>query len=543
MNRRNFLKNSSVAILAIPALTTLNNKQADAFKGDDNNLPDPLANDDFILNEITIDQLQEKMSQGKLTSAAITQMYLDRINAIDKNGHKINSVIELNPDAKSIALEMDNERKSGKVRGPMHGIPVLIKDNINTNDKMITSAGSLSIATNHASADAFIIRQLRKAGAVILGKTNLSEWANFRSTRSTSGWSSRGGQTRNPFILDRSPCGSSSGSAAAVASNLCAVAIGTETDGSVTAPSSCCGVVGLKPTVGLLSRSGIIPISITQDTAGPIARTVKDAAILLSALTGIDNDDLITKESNGKIEKDFSASLDKAGLAGKIIGVEKSHLEGHEEVITLFKTAIDVLKKAGATIIEIDLLKKTNELNDAEFTILKYEFKDGLNKYLAAGNTNIKSLADVIAFNNANKNKAMPFFKQELLEDCNGKEGLDSKEYKDALEKSLSSRKIIDTIMQEKNLDAITGVTFGPPCCIDLINGDYNTGFYFCSPAAMAGYPHITIPMGLVNEVPVGLSFITGAYQEHKLLKMAFTYEESSKKRRQPKFIKSSIPD
>jgi amidase len=450
-------------------------------------------------------------------------------------------VIELNPDALNIADSLDNERKSGKVRGPLHGIPVLIKDNINTADKMMTTAGALALEGNKASKDAFIIKHLREAGAVLLGKTNLSEWANFRSSRSTSGWSSRGGQTKNPVMLDRNPCGSSSGSGAAVAANLCAVAIGTETDGSVIAPSSFCGIVGIKPTVGLLSRSGIIPISKTQDTAGPMARTVKDAAILLGILTGVDSDDPVTNESNGKAQKDYTQFLDANGLKGKKIGVEKSFMEGHEGVVGLYKQAIDVLKNQGATIVEVELLKATKDAGSGEFTVLQYEFKDGVNKYLSAANARVKTLADVIAFNKQNEAKAMPYFKQETLESCNAKGDLNNKEYLDALKKSTSTRKIIDDIMDKNKLDAIAGTSIGLPCCIDLINGDYDTGFYFCPPAARAGYPHITVPMGTVHDLPVGLSFIAGAYREDEIIKLGYAFEQATKKRTPPKFIKTSV--
>ena len=423
MNRRDFIKQGSVAGLAV---TTLAVTSSHAF-AKNNSEPQAFHLDNLELNEITIDELQQKMQSGASTSRSITEIYLKRIEAIDKNGPTLNSVIEINPDALAIADKMDEERKAKKIRGPLHGIPVLIKDNINTGDKMMTTAGALVLANNRANSDAFIIKKLREAGAVLLGKTNLSEWANFRSTRSTSGWSSRGGQTRNPCVLDRNPCGSSSGSGVAVAANLCAVAIGTETDGSVIAPSSFCGIVGIKPTVGLLSRSGIIPISKTQDTAGPMARTVKDAAILLSALTGVDAEDTVTKESNRKAEKDYTQFLDVNGLKGKRIGIEKSFLKGHEGVVALYKEAIETLTKQGATVVEVDLLKSTAELSDAEFTILQYEFKEGVNNYLSKANAKVKSLAEVIAFNKQNESRAMPYFKQELLEKCEAKGDLANK--------------------------------------------------------------------------------------------------------------------
>ncbi len=542
MNRRNFIKNSSGAGLSMTTLALLTTSVAEGMHT--LNLPaknEAGYSDDFILNEISIDELQRKMASGEFSSRSVTELYLKRINDIDKHGPAINSVIEINPEAIAIAESMDAERKSGKVRGPMHGIPVLIKDNIDTGDKMMTTAGTLALVGNKAAKDAFIIQQLRNAGAVLLGKTNLSEWANFRSTRSSSGWSSRGGQTKNPCVLDRNPCGSSAGSGAAVAANLCAVAIGTETDGSVIAPSSFCGLVGMKPTVGLLSRTGIIPISQTQDTAGPMARTVKDAAILLGAIAGIDERDPITKESKGRSERDYTKFLDANGLNGKRIGVERSFLKGHEGVVALYKQAIDVLKKQGAIIIEIELLKLTRPLSDAEYEVLQYEFKDGVNRYLTASGGSIRSLKEVIAFNKKNEATVMPFFKQEILENCEAKGGLNSKEYTDALQKSTGARKIIDTLMKENNLDAVCGTSIGLPGCIDLVNGDYDTGFYFCPPAAMAGYPHITVPMGTVHDLPVGFSFVAGAYEEPALFSFAYAFEQASKKRIPPQFLKTVL--
>lgn len=542
MDRRNFLKNSSAAGFTLSAFAMA------ACNSPVDNKKISIANSeagvhDFELSEMTIDQLQQKMKDNTYTSRAITQLYLNRINEIDKKGPSINAVIEINPDALAIADQLDKERKAGRVRGPLHGIPVLVKDNIDTADKMMTTAGALALVGNTASKDAFVISRLRDAGAVLLGKTNLSEWANFRSSRSTSGWSSRGGQTKNPVMLDRNPCGSSSGSGAAVAANLCSVAIGTETDGSVIAPSSFCGIVGIKPTVGLISRSGIIPISSTQDTAGPMARTVRDAAILLGVLTGIDPSDPATVGSDGKAENDYTRFLDVNGLQGKRIGVEKAFFIGHEGVVGLYKQAIEVLRSRGAEIVEVELLKATKDASSGEFTVLQYEFKDGVDKYLAKANAKVKSLSDVIAFNKENEAKAMPYFKQETLERSNEKGNLTSSEYLKARKKSTSAGKVIDGMMQRYKLNAIAGTSIGLPCCIDLINGDYDTGFYFCPPAAMAGYPHITVPMGTVNELPVGFSFIAGAYQEPELITLAFAFEQATKKRTAAKFIKSSIRD
>jgi len=527
MDRRKFLKNGSLASLSLSALAFTHPGTPDYS----------VAAGDLPLTEATIDELQQKMSSGELTSKSLTKLYLKRIEAIDKKGPSLNAVIEINPDALAIAESLDAERKAGKVRGPMHGIPVLVKDNINTGDKMMTTAGSLALEGHIAAQDAFIVAQLRKAGAVIMGKTNLSEFANFRSTRSTSGWSSRGGQTRNPYRLDRNPSGSSAGSGSAVAASLCAVAVGTETNGSVVSPSSINGIVGIKPTVGLLSRSGIIPISATQDTAGPMARTVKDAAILLGAMTGIDAADPVTQESKGRSQTDYTQYLDGNGLKGKRIGIERSFLSGHEGVVALFQEAITLLKAQGATVLEVDLLKSLTEPNSVEGMILQYEFKDGLNKYLASANAKVKTLADVIAFNTANEKKAMPYFKQETLEKSETRGGLDSTEYQEALKKLLTTRKIIDDLLAQNQLDALSACTSGVACCIDLISGDYRTGSGFSGPAAMAGYPHITVPMGFVMGLPVGFSFVGSAYKEPELLKMAYAFEQASKKRVSPAFL------
>ncbi|MBY0347464.1 MAG: amidase [Hydrotalea flava] len=532
MDRRIFIKNGSLAGLAITAIAT------EAAVANINNYTAA----DFPLMETTIDAVQQNMQEGKLTARQLTEMYLKRIKAIDQSGPAINAVIEVNPDALAIAEALDKERKAGKIRGLLHGIPVLIKDNINTGDKMMTTAGSLALEGNIADKDAFVITQLRKAGAVILGKTNLSEWANWRSTRSTSGWSSRGGQTKNPNMLDRGPCGSSAGSGAAVSANLCVVAVGTETDGSVIAPSSFNGIVGIKPTVGLVSRSGIIPISATQDTAGPMARTVKDAAILLSAMTGIDEADAVTLNSKGKVPADYTQFLDASALKGKRIGIEKSFLKGHEGVVALYKAAIETLQQQGATVVEVELLKLTNPLGEAENIVLQYEFKDGVNRYLASAKGKVHSLKELIAFNNANAATVMPYFKQELLEQSEARGTLQDAAYQEAHAKSTSARAIIDNLMKTERLDAIAGTSIGPACCIDLINGDYDTGFYFCPPAAMAGYPHISVPVGTLQHLPVGFSFIAGAFEEPKLLSIAYAFEQATQKRVVPKFIPNFIP-
>lgn len=534
MQRRNFLKTGSLAAITIGNLLNASPAEAAVHSSKQNS---QLA-DEFELNEISIAELQQKMEDKQYSSRTITEMYLARIAAIDKAGPALNSVIELNKDALRIADEMDKERASGKVRGPMHGIPVLIKDNIDTGDGMLTTAGSLALGDNQVKEDAFIIKQLRVAGAVILGKTNLSEWANFRSSHSTSAWSSRGGQTKNPYVLDRNPSGSSAGSGSAVAANLCAVAIGTETDGSVVSPASVNGLVGIKPTVGLLSRTGIIPISITQDTAGPMARNVADAAVLLGALVGVDNRDKYTAGSRGKFHTDYTKFLDKDGLKGKRLGVEKSAFKQSAPMVDLLNKSIEILRSKGAVVTEIDLYKELNGQGNAEFSILLYEFKDGLNNYLSQANSKIKSLSDVIAYNKTHEEEAMPFFKQETLELAQSKGGLQSKEYLDALQIShQGTRAVIDKIMKSNQLDAIIGPTNGFAVCIDLVNGDYDNGFSFSSPAAKAGYPHITVPMGSWHDLPMGISFFAGSYSEPELIKMAYAYEQASKKRTPPKFL------
>ncbi|MBL7699770.1 MAG: amidase [Chitinophagaceae bacterium] len=531
MKRRNFIK-------AIPATGMIMTAIGTA-KAQENGI---YFEDKFDLNEVTIAELQNKMKSGRLTSKKITSLYLERIKAIDKSGPAVNAILQLNPDALNIAEQLDNERKQGNIRGPLHGIPVLVKDNINTADKMMTTAGSLALLNHVALRDAFIIKKLREAGAVLLGKTNCSEWSNFRSSRSASGWSSRGGQTKNPCMLDRSPSGSSSGSAVAVATNMCAVAVGTETDGSIVSPSSFNGIVGIKPTVGLWSRSGIIPISKTQDTAGPMARTVSDAATLLGVLCGEDEDDEKTVSGNGKFEKDYTKYLDEEGLKNARIGIEKSFLEGRPGVVDLYKEAIAVLRKKGATIIELDLMKTYYGLEYPEYLTFQYEFKDGLNRYLQTNNTKLKSLGEIIAFNKENEAKVMPFFKQETLESSESRGPLTDKEYVEAIGKRVKVIDMLNSVMKNNNLDAICATSTGLACAIDVINGDYGTGFYFCSPAAVAGFPHITVPMGKVHGLPAGLSFMSTAYKEGDIIRLAYAFESATKKRELPKFIKSSVP-
>jgi amidase len=489
--------------------------------------------------EYTISELQQKMSSEELTSLQLVESFLERIRTVDK---KINSVIELNPDAQSIAARLDAERVSGRVRGALHGIPILIKDNIDTHDKMQTTAGSLALEGNLASHDAFIIRQLRRAGAVILGKTNLSEWANFRGKRSVSGWSSRGGLTRNPYALDRSACGSSSGSAVSVAANLCAAAIGTETDGSVTCPAQTNGIVGIKPTLGLLSRSGIIPIAHSQDTAGTLARTVADAAILLGALTGVDERDSATKPSSKHAFKDYTKFLDKNGLRGARIGVARNMCGTDQRIIKIFESSMDVMKNLGAVIVDPANLPNFDKFGKTEVDVLHYEFKADLNKYLAGANARVKTMADVIKFNEENKARVMPYFGQEHLLIAQEKGSLRDKQYREALAKNhlLTRKNGIDAVIKKYKLDALIVPTGGPAWMIDLVNGDaINWDMESTSPAAVAGYPHITVPMGYIFGLPVGISFFAKAWQEPTLIKLAYAFEQAIQARVLPKFLKT----
>ena len=491
------------------------------------------------LDEITIAQLQDAMLKGTLTSRALCESYIARIMARNADLH---AVIEINPDALSIADALDAERRAGKIRGPLHGIPVLIKDNIATLDKLQTTAGSLALVGSRVPRDAFIAAQLRAAGAVLLGKTNLSEWANFRSSHSTSGWSGRGGQCRNPYALDRTPSGSSSGSGVAIASNLGVVAVGTETDGSIVSPSSRCSLVGIKPTLGLVSRAGIIPIAHSQDTAGPMARTVTDAAILLTALAGADPRDAATADSKGRIAADYTKFLDPKGLAGARIGVPRQHYAGYSvHADKLLADALDVMRAAGATIIDPAPLGSDDDYGDAEGEVLRYEFKADLNAYLAelAPGTAVRTLADLIAYNEAHRAQEMPFFGQETFVKSQAKGPLTDQAYLDALAKCrrLSRTEGIDATMDKFQLDAIVASTDGPPTPIDLVNGDAGGGGGSSSPAAVAGYPSITVPAGYSFGLPSGISFFGRAWSEPLLIKIAYAYEQASKMRRPPKFL------
>ena len=492
--------------------------------------------------EAPVAALQEAMSEGRITSKALIAKYLARIKAIDKAGPRINSVIEVNPDALAIAAALDKERKQKGPRGPLHGIPVLLKDNIATADRMQTTAGSLALVGVKPPRDAFIVERLREAGAVILGKTNLSEWANIRSTRSTSGWSARGGLTRNPYALDRNTSGSSSGSAAAVAASLAAVAVGTETDGSITSPASINNLVGIKPTVGLVSRSGIIPIAHSQDTAGPMARTVADAAALLSAIAGTDARDGATREATAKAV-DYTRYLDANALQGARLGVVRSQFTGRNDLVAAeVEKALEVLKAQGATLVEVAELPNMGKYNQTELEVLLYELKADLAAYLAeyAPGAPVKTLADVIAYNEANKTKEMPYFGQEHFIRAQAKGGLDSKEYVDALANNLklSRAEGIDAVLAEHKLDALIAPTGQPAWLTDFIKGDASGGS-FTSPAAVAGYPHLTVPAGFVKGLPCGISFVGAAWSEPRLIALAYAFEQATRHRKAPAFPKT----
>ncbi len=490
--------------------------------------------------EASVADLQKAMAGGKLTSKALTQAYLARIKAIDKSGPRINAVIEINPDAIAIATRMDKERRAGKVRGPLHGMPVLLKDNIATADKMQTTAGSLALLGAQAAKDAHIVTRLRDAGAVILGKTNLSEWANIRSTRSTSGWSARGGLTKNPYALDRNTSGSSSGSGAAVAASLAALTVGTETDGSIISPSSINGIVGFKPTLGLVSRSGIIPIAHSQDTAGPMTRTVADAAALLTVLAGTDVSDAATKEASDK-SVDYTKVLNKDALKGARIGVVRSQFGGRNDLVSAeIEKALEVLKAQGATLVDLKEMPGAGKFGATEYQVLLYELKADMAAYIAeyAPKAKVKTLADIIAFNEANKKKEMPWFGQEHFILAEAKGDLTSKEYLDALANNhkFSREEGIDKALKDNNLDALVAPSGSPAWLTDFIRGD-NSGGGFSSPAAVAGYPHVTVPAGFVHGLPCGISFVGTAWSDAKLLGYAYAFEQASKARKAPRYL------
>lgn len=500
----------------------------------------PAAVPSFEFDELTISELQDGMKSGKDSARSLAEKYLARIQAVDKRGPAVNSVIETNPDALAIAEALDRERKEKGPRGPLHGVPVLIKDNIDTADKMMTTAGSLALVGSKPPKDSVVAQKLRLAGAVIIGKTNLSEWANIRSRRSTSGWSGRGGLTKNPYALDRNACGSSSGSGAGVSANLCAAAIGTETDGSIVCPSSANGIVGIKPTVGLVSRTGIIPISHTQDGAGPMCRTVRDAAIVLGSLTGVDAEDPATADSQGRSYKDYTQFLKADGLRGARIGVVRKAFGFSDRVDKIMESALEAMKKEGATLVDPADIETAGKWSDTEMTVFMYELKADLNAYLARPGFNApaKTLKDIIEFNDRNHQKEMPFFGQDLFLKAEAKGPLTSQEYLDALAKNrqLARKEGIDATMDKHNLDALVGPTGGPAWLTDLVDGDHFGGGS-SGAAAVAGYPNITVPAGFIFGMPVGISFFGRAWSEPILIRMAYAFEQATKVRKGPRLL------
>jgi amidase len=496
----------------------------------------------FELDEVTISQLQEGMKSGKFTARALVEKYTGRIEEIDKHGPAINSVLELNPDALAIAEALDQERRAKGPRGPLHGIPVLIKDNIDTADKMMTTAGSLALVGSKPPKDSFVAQKLRAAGAVILGKTNLSEWANIRSGHSTSGWSGRGGLTRNPYSLDRNACGSSSGTGAGISANLCAVGIGTETDGSIVCPSSANGLAGIKPTVGLVSRSGIIPISHTQDGAGPMCRTVRDAATLLGALVGVDPEDSATAASRGKAYSDYTKFCDPAGLKGARIGVARKYFGFNDRVDALMEQSLDAMKKEGATLVDPADLETHGKFGDSELLVFMYELKADLNAYLArlGPGAPVRTLKEIIDFNERNRQKEMPYFGQDLFIKAEAKGPLTEKEYVDALEKNRKLARVegIDALMEKHKLDAIVAPTGGPAWLTDFLTGDSFAGGS-SNAAAVAGYPNINVTAGFISGLPVGISFFGRAWSEPTLIRLAYAFEQTTRARQAPRFLPS----
>jgi amidase len=529
--RRHFLSSGlkiGAASLALPALAGAGSAAAQ-----------PQAVKPFELDEATIAELRDAMNSGKFTARSLVEKYLERIQDIDSQGPALNSVIELNPNALSIADSLDAERKSKGPRGPLHGVPVLIKDNIGTADAMMTTAGSLALLGFTPAKDSGVARSLREAGAVILGKTNLSEWANLRSSHSSSGWSGRGGQTRNPYALDRNPCGSSSGSGAGTSANLCAGAVGSETDGSIVCPSSANGIVGIKPTVGLVSRAGIVPIAHSQDTAGPMCRTVADAAALLGALAGTDADDAATKAPERKAFADYTQFLDRAGLRGARIGVVQHDYGFNESVEPVWRAALDAMRHEGAVLIDPVAITSLGKFDDSELDVLLYEFKHDLNAYLAsAGHPPVRSLKEIIQFNEQYRDRELAYFGQDLLLKAEKKGPLSEKAYTDALAKNHRLARIegIDAVMDKHRLDALVAPTAGPSWLTDPIDGDHDTGGS-SSLAAVAGYPNIHVPAGFVFGMPVGVSFFGRAWSESKLIKIAYAFEQATRARKPPRFL------
>jgi amidase len=490
--------------------------------------------------DLTVARLHNELASGKTSVRHVEEQYASRIAALDSHGPTLRAVLEVNPDASVIAAGLE---ASHEARGPLHGVPVLLKDNIDTADRMLTTAGSLALVSSKPARDAFIVARLRAAGALILGKTNLSEWANFRSKRSSSGWSGRGGQTKNPYALDRNPCGSSSGSAAAIAADLAIVAVGTETDGSIVCPASVNGLVGIKPTVGLVSRTGIIPISASQDTAGPMARNVADAAALLTVIAGYDPEDPATAPLKDRAAIDYTQFLDPNALKGVRIGVLRKYAAFHEGVDAVFSKALEALKARGAILIDPAEIPKHEKLDADELTVLLYEFKDGINRYLATRQGGPKTLADLIAFNEREQDREMPYFQQELFIDAQAKGPLSEKDYVEAHEraKRAAGPEGIDAALAKDHLDVLVAPTMGAAWTTDLINGDHFLGGGISTPPAVAGYPHVTVPMGQVDGLPVGLSFVGSAWTEAHLIGYAYAFEQATHARVPPQF-RPSVP-
>ncbi|HYR77786.1 MAG TPA: amidase [Pyrinomonadaceae bacterium] len=537
MNRRTFVRSSMIGGVGLAGLSATTTVREAAGVNDSSAVSPPPA---FELDELSVSELQSGMAAGKFTAHSLARKYLDRIDDVDKHGPETNAVIETNPEALAIATELDRERKAKKVRGPLHGIPVLIKDNIDTHDRMTTTAGSLALGGSIPLQDSFVAKKLRDAGAVIMGKTNLSEWANFRSSHSSSGWSGRGGQTKNPYVLDRNPCGSSSGTGAAIAANLAAIGVGTETDGSVVCPSSANSLVGIKPTVGLISRAGIIPIAHSQDTAGPMARSVTDVALLLSVLAGIDARDDATRASSGKSFADYSKFLDANGLKGARIGVHRKGFGFSDAVDKVMNDCIDIIKKRGAIVVDPADIPTQGKFDDSELEVLLYEFKADLNSYLRSlgPRAPVKSLKEIIDFNEQYRDREMPYFGQDLFIKAQAKGPLTDKAYRDALAKNhrLSRKEGIDAVMDRNKLDAMIAPTGGPAWPTDWLNGDHFTGGYSTA-SAVAGYPHITVPAGYVFGLPVGISFFGRPWSEPALIKFAYAFEQATRARRPPQFL------
>ena len=534
-SRRKFLRNTitaGAAAVAYPALGAAREITQPSSP--------PVEVKPFELEEVTITELQDGMKSGKFTSRSLVEKYVARIDEIDKRGPAINAVIEVNPEAEAIADALDQERKTKGMRGPLHGIPVLIKDNIDTADRMMTTAGSLALIGSRPPKDSFVAQKLRAAGAVILGKTNLSEWANIRSSHSTSGWSGRGGLTKNPYALDRNPCGSSSGAGAGISANLAAAGIGTETDGSIVCPSSSNGLAGIKPTVGLVSRAGIIPISHSQDGAGPMCRTVHDAAILLGALTGVDSEDSATAGSAGKSQTDYAQYCDANGLKGARIGVARKYFGFNDAVDALMEESLDVMKRQGATLVDPADIETFGRFDDSELLVFMYELKADLNTYLArlGPSAPVRSLKEVIEFNERNRQKEMPYFAQDLFTKAEAKGPLTEKAYLDAVAKNhqLARTEGIDAIMDKHHLDALVAPSGGPAWLTDLINGDHSAGGS-SNAAAVAGCPNINVTAGSIFGLPVGISFFGRAWSEPTLIKLAYSFEQATKARKVPKFL------